>query len=134
MCLNKTGQAWPNAHTTGSLLIHDQSECSITQYLVDSPPDALVNERKDACWEDTYWSSVILDLAVIAVLTAGFFDLAVRFELSERLTHWEKGYESWQVDELPLTRRTARGRRRIGSGLSLDPPMGWVDAGGLSVP
>ena len=75
----------------------------MTQYLVDSPPDALVNEQKPACWKDTYWSSVVFDLAVIAVLTAGFFNLAVWFELSERLTHWEKGYESWQVDELPLT-------------------------------
>lgn len=68
------------------------------QHSVDSLPDAPATVRKDA-----YWSGVIRDLAVIAVLTAGFFIFAIHFELSERLSYWEKGYESLQVDELPLT-------------------------------
>ena len=67
-------------------------------HLVDSLPDAPAGKTSHA-----YWSGVLLDLAIVAVSTAGFFLFAIRFEISERLTHWEKGYESWQVDELPLT-------------------------------
>jgi hypothetical protein len=52
------------------------------QHSVDSLPDAPATVRQDA-----YWSGVIRDLAVIAVLTAGFFIFAIHFELSERLSY-----------------------------------------------
>jgi signal transduction histidine kinase len=71
---------------------------SMIQHPADLPPDAPVQPGKTA-----YWPGILQELAVILVLTAVFFVFAVRFELSERLAYWERGYESWEVDELPLT-------------------------------
>ncbi|MET0981863.1 MAG: ATP-binding protein [Telluria sp.] len=51
----------------------------------------------------TWWRSVAADLAVVSVLTLAIFLIAIRFELSERLSQWELRHESWQVDELPVT-------------------------------
>jgi glucose-6-phosphate-specific signal transduction histidine kinase len=95
---------------------------SMTQHLVDAPPGAPANVTRHA-----YWSGVVLDLAVVAVLTVAVFLFAIRFELSERLTDWEQRYESLQVDELPLTlmvllsgliwfswRRTRQAQREVG--------------------
>jgi two-component system sensor histidine kinase UhpB len=48
-------------------------------------------------------AGVAADLAVVALVTAASFFLAAEFELSERLSRWEQRYESWQVDELPVT-------------------------------
>lgn len=50
-----------------------------------------------------WWAGVAADFAVVAVVTAAAFFLAAQFELSERLSRWEQRYESWQVDELPVT-------------------------------
>ncbi|MET0964622.1 MAG: ATP-binding protein [Noviherbaspirillum sp.] len=68
------------------------------QPLPGSAPGAASGARKNA-----YWGGVMRDLAVVALVTGGFFLVAIRLELSERMVHWERGYESWQVDELPLT-------------------------------
>jgi len=43
------------------------------------------------------------DLAIIAAVVAGFFALAAHLELSEQIARWARGYEHWQLDELPLT-------------------------------
>lgn len=43
------------------------------------------------------------ELLVVAAAVIGFFALAVRLELSEKVASWGSGYESWQLDELPLT-------------------------------
>lgn len=48
-------------------------------------------------------SAIALDLGIVAALTLAAFLVAVRFELSERLSQWELRHESWQVDELPVT-------------------------------
>ena len=60
-------------------------------------------DRPDDARKNAYWGGVMRDLALIVLITAGFFLFAVRSELSERMGRWERGYESWQVDELPLT-------------------------------
>jgi signal transduction histidine kinase len=46
---------------------------------------------------------MLIDLAIIASATLGFYFLAVHLELSENVAHWAQGYEYLQVDELPLT-------------------------------
>lgn len=94
----------------------------MTQHLVDAPPGALANITRQA-----YWPVVVVDLAVVAVLTVAVFLFAIGFELSERLAHWAQRYESWQVDELPLAlmvllsgliwfswRRTTQAQREVG--------------------
>jgi two-component system, NarL family, sensor histidine kinase FusK len=50
-----------------------------------------------------YWSGVVADLAVVAVLTSAAFLGAVWLDLSERINGWEVRNEAWQVDELPVT-------------------------------
>lgn len=45
----------------------------------------------------------VLDLALIAAVTVGFFVLAGQWEISERIARWGYGREHWQADELPLT-------------------------------
>lgn len=45
----------------------------------------------------------LLELAGIGAALVLFFALAIHFELSEKIAHWGRGYERWQVDELPLT-------------------------------
>lgn len=47
-------------------------------------------------------SPTLRDLTVVAGLVGVFWLLAVRFEFSENLHTWGKGYEHLQVDELPL--------------------------------
>lgn len=44
-----------------------------------------------------------MDVALVALAVAGFFGLSVSLELSERVASLTGGYESWQLDELPLT-------------------------------
>lgn len=48
-------------------------------------------------------SSTLCDLIWIATMLAGFYLLAVKLELSERIGRWTYGYEYMQLDELPLT-------------------------------
>lgn len=45
----------------------------------------------------------LIDLAIVAAMVVGFFSLSGYLELSEQVSHWTRGYERWQVDELPLT-------------------------------
>ncbi len=45
----------------------------------------------------------MIDLAIIASVALGFYWLSAHLELSENVGHWARGYENWQVDELPLT-------------------------------
>ena len=45
----------------------------------------------------------LTDLLVVLLLVVLFFVLAATVELSERIAIWARGYEYWQVDELPLT-------------------------------
>lgn len=86
---------------------------------------ALPNASTDAD-EFPWWRSVAADLGVVIVLTAAAFLLSIQFELSERISAWERRHESWQVDELPGTllvllagllwfswRRTRQARREI---------------------
>ena len=65
---------------------------------VDARPGAPLGAGRNA-WR----GGMAFDLAVVAALTLAVFLLAIRFELSERLRHWELRHESWQVDELPVT-------------------------------
>lgn len=71
-------------------------------------------------------SSALPDLLLLTCVVLGFFALAVYIELSEKLVHWVSGYESWQLDELPMTllllsfglawfafRRAAEARREV---------------------
>lgn len=71
--------------------------------------------------------TVAVDLALVAAFTITAFFLAIQFNLSERLSHWELRHESWQVDELPVTlvvlfsglmwfswRRTRQAQREFG--------------------
>lgn len=48
-------------------------------------------------------SADVRDLGAIGLLVAGFFALSAYFELSETLGRLTRGYESLQLDELPLT-------------------------------
>lgn len=43
------------------------------------------------------------DLGFIAAVVVGYFLLAVTLELSEAMSGFTRGYEHWQLDELPLT-------------------------------
>lgn len=67
-----------------------------------------------------------VDLVWLTGTVACFFALAGYLELSERVVRWGSGYESWQLDELPLTllvlsiglawfafRRVAEARREV---------------------
>jgi len=49
------------------------------------------------------WPATLSDLALVAGVVAAFFLLAAHLELSEQLARWARGYEPWQLDELPLT-------------------------------
>lgn len=48
-------------------------------------------------------NAVRRDLAGVAGATLLYFAFACQFEISETLNRWASGYESWQLDELPLT-------------------------------
>jgi glucose-6-phosphate-specific signal transduction histidine kinase len=48
-------------------------------------------------------SSVLRDLVLVASLVVVYFGLATWLELFEKVTRFAQGYESWQLDELPLT-------------------------------
>lgn len=71
-------------------------------------------------------SKAFTDLLVLAFAVFSFFAFAIYVELSEKLVHWVNGYESWQLDELPMTllllslglawfafRRVAEARREV---------------------
>ena len=66
------------------------------------------------------------DLLLLTVMVSGFFIFAGYVELSEKVVGWGSNYESWQIDELPLTllvlsiglawfafRRVAEARREV---------------------
>ena len=48
-------------------------------------------------------SSALADLLVVSAVTALFFFLAAKLEVSERVAAWTERHENWQIDELPLT-------------------------------
>lgn len=48
-------------------------------------------------------TTLVKDLAAIALLVLGFFAAASHLELFEKVTRAARGYEHWQLDEVPLT-------------------------------
>lgn len=70
-------------------MAHSQANAPLSQATAASPH----------AWR----GSIAADLALVAAFTITAFFLAIQFELSERLSHWELRHESWQVDELPVT-------------------------------
>lgn len=53
-------------------------------------------------YSSSLWRALI-DLLAVILLTLGFFIVAAWIELAEKIVSWSKGYEYWQLDELPLT-------------------------------
>jgi glucose-6-phosphate-specific signal transduction histidine kinase len=48
-------------------------------------------------------SPALRDLVRVGVFVGTFWVIAIQFEMSEALGHWMQRYESFQLDEMPLT-------------------------------